>query len=66
MRLLDSTQYEKHAIQHKIPYKLALKYYWTQLVGTCTAWFLYDVIIYPFNLLAPTLVAGFSTNADIL
>ncbi|KAJ5128175.1 hypothetical protein N7448_008954 [Penicillium atrosanguineum] len=66
MRLLDSTQYDKHAIQHKIPYKLALKYYWKPLIGTCTAWFLYDVIIYPFNLLAPTLVAGFSSNTSLL
>lgn len=38
MRLLDSTQYDKHAIQHKIPYKLTLKYYWKPLIGTCTAW----------------------------
>ncbi|KAJ5245804.1 metabolite transport [Penicillium chermesinum] len=55
MRLFDSTQYDKHAIQRKVPYKLALKYYWKPLIGACTAWFLYDVIIYPFNLLAPTL-----------
>ncbi|KAJ6144105.1 metabolite transport [Penicillium chermesinum] len=66
MRLFDSTQYDKHAIQRKVPYKLALKYYWKPLIGACTAWFLYDVIIYPFNLLAPTLVAGFSSNSTLL
>ena len=62
MRLTDSTQYQKHAIQHDIPYKLALKYYWKPLLGCCSAWFLYDVVIYPFNLLAPTLVAGITSK----
>ncbi|KAF5985509.1 glycerophosphoinositol transporter [Fusarium bulbicola] len=52
----------RHAIQHKIPYKLAIKYYWKPLLGCCSAWFLYDAVVYPFNLLAPTLVAGFSNN----
>ncbi|KAH7025057.1 major facilitator superfamily domain-containing protein [Microdochium trichocladiopsis] len=58
MRLADSEQYKKHAIQHKVPYKLALKFYWKPLLGCCSAWFLYDFVVYPFNLLAPTLVAG--------
>ncbi|PNP85045.1 hypothetical protein FNYG_01570 [Fusarium nygamai] len=62
LRLMDSTQYKKHAIQHKIPYKLAIKYYWKPLLGCCSAWFIYDAVVYPFNLLAPTLVAGFSNN----
>ncbi|EXA32631.1 hypothetical protein NW761_012471 [Fusarium oxysporum] len=65
LRLMDSTQYKKHAIQHKIPYKLAIKYYWKPLLGCCSAWFLYDAVVYPFNLLAPTLVAGFSNNQTI-
>ncbi|KAF5677118.1 glycerophosphoinositol transporter [Fusarium circinatum] len=62
LRLTDSTQYQRHAIQQKIPYKLAIKYYWKPLLGCCSAWFLYDAVVYPFNLLAPTLVAGFSNN----
>ncbi|RDW67025.1 hypothetical protein BP5796_09774 [Coleophoma crateriformis] len=66
MRLLDSTQYRKHAIQHKIPYKLALRMYWKPLLGCCSAWFLYDFVVYPFNLLAPTLVKGFSSNQTLL
>lgn len=66
MRLIDSTQYRKHAIQHKIPYKLALRMYWKPLLGCCGAWFLYDFVVYPFNLLAPTLVTGFSKNQTLL
>jgi MFS family permease len=62
MRLSDSSQYERHAIQKNIPYKLALKLYWKPLLGCCGAWFLYDAVIYPFNLLGPTFVAGFSGN----
>lgn len=41
---------------------LAIKFYWKPLLGCCSAWFLYDAVVYPFNLLAPTLVAGFSDN----
>jgi MFS family permease len=66
MRLTDSKQYQKHAIQKNIPYKLALKYYWKPLLGCCSAWFLYDVVIYPFNLLAPTLVTGFTNGRATL
>lgn len=65
MRLVDSSQYAKHAIQKNIPYKLALKLYWKPLLGCCTAWFLYDAVVYPFNLLAPTLVAGFSSSQSM-
>lgn len=66
MRLIDSSQYQKHAIQHKVPYKLALEMYWKPLLGCCGAWFLYDFVVYPFNLLAPTLVKGFSSNQTLI
>ncbi|KAJ4328738.1 hypothetical protein N0V84_000741 [Fusarium piperis] len=62
LRLVDSTQYNRHAIKQKVPYMLAIKFYWKPLLGCCSAWFLYDAVVYPFNLLAPTLVAGFSDN----
>lgn len=66
MRLADSKQYQKHAIQNNVPYMLALKLYWKPLLGCCTAWFLYDAVVYPFNLLAPTLVSGFSAKQTML
>ncbi|KAI8288341.1 hypothetical protein K4K60_011133 [Colletotrichum sp. SAR11_57] len=66
MRLVDSQQYKKHAIQKNIPYKLALKFYWKPLLGCCSAWFLYDAVVYPFNLLAPTLVSGFSSQQTMI
>ncbi|OLN96123.1 putative metabolite transport protein GIT1 [Colletotrichum chlorophyti] len=66
MRLVDSQQYKKHAIQQNIPYRLAIKFYWKALLGCCSAWFLYDAVVYPFNLLAPTLVSGFSSQQTML
>ena len=37
MRLLSSVQYQKHAIKHNIPYKLAIRRYWKPLLGCCGA-----------------------------
>lgn len=65
-RLTDSDQYRKHAIKRNIPYLLALKLYWKPLLGCSLAWFFYDAVVYPFNLLAPTLVAGLSTEQTLL
>ena len=39
LRMVNSTQYRKHAIKHNIPYMLALKRYWKPMVGTSLAWF---------------------------
>ncbi|KAG9524487.1 major facilitator superfamily transporter, partial [Aureobasidium melanogenum] len=66
MRLLDSKQYQKHAIKKNYPYKLALRMYWRPLLTCCTAWFLYDFVVYPFNFLAPVLVKGFSNHQTML
>ncbi|KAJ7484338.1 major facilitator superfamily domain-containing protein [Mycena latifolia] len=66
MRLVNSTQYTKHAIHRKFPYKLAIRRYWKALLGCCGAWFLYDFIVYPFNLLAPEIVSGFSSSTSLV
>lgn len=65
-RLADSPQYRKHAIKKNIPYLLALKLYWKPLLGCSSAWFLYDAVVYPFNLLAPALVAGLTKDQTLL
>ncbi|WVW85152.1 hypothetical protein I302_107190 [Kwoniella bestiolae CBS 10118] len=67
IRSVDSTLYKKHGIaKQPFPYKLALKRYWRPLFGCSFAWFMYDTVIYPFNLLAPTLAAGFDKDATLL
>lgn len=53
-------------MRSKVPYKLALRLYWKPLLGCCAAWFLYDFVIYPFNLLAPTLVSGFAKHQTLV
>ncbi|KAK4688669.1 hypothetical protein P7C73_g1427, partial [Tremellales sp. Uapishka_1] len=66
MRMINSTQYAKHAVQgRKFPYKLAIRRYWKPLLGCSLTWFLYDAVVYPFNLLAPTIVAGFGTHQTL-
>lgn len=38
IRLIESTQYRKHAIKRKIPYWLVIKRYWKPMLGTSLAW----------------------------
>ncbi|WVQ83288.1 hypothetical protein IAT38_005427 [Cryptococcus sp. DSM 104549] len=68
MRMVDSSLYRKHAITRKakFPYRLAFKRYWKPLLGCSLIWFLYDAVAYPFNLLAPTIAAGFKDNQTLL
>lgn len=44
IRMIDSTQYRKHAMKKKIPYGLVLKRYWKPMLGTSLAWFMYDFV----------------------
>jgi MFS family permease len=53
-------------MKRKILYILAPKLYWRPLLGCCLAWFLYDFVVYPFNLLAPTLVSGFASHQTLV
>lgn len=72
IRMINSTQYRKHAIKSKYPYWLVLKRYWKPMLGTCTysplvvhavtdlaalAWFCYDFVTYPFGLFSSTIVS---------
>lgn len=45
LRMIDSTQYSKHAIKENVPYLLVLKRYWKPMIGTCMAWFMYDFVV---------------------
>lgn len=40
MRMIDSTQYRKHAMKRKIPYGLVIKRYWKPMLGCSLAWFM--------------------------
>jgi MFS family permease len=45
LRLINSTQYRKHAMKQSIPYGLVLKRYWKPMLGTSLAWFFYDFVV---------------------
>lgn len=45
LRLVESSQYRKHAIKQNIPYLLVLKRYWKPMLGTSLAWFCYDWVV---------------------
>ncbi|KAK5037266.1 hypothetical protein LTR13_005072 [Exophiala sideris] len=43
IRMIESTQYRKHAIKQTLPYWLIIKRYWKPMLGTSLAWFCYDL-----------------------
>lgn len=45
LRLINSTQYRKHAMKKKTPYWLVIKRYWKPMIGTSLAWFMYDFVV---------------------
>ncbi|KAF8875689.1 major facilitator superfamily domain-containing protein [Mucidula mucida] len=65
MRLVNSTQYQKHAIQRKFPLKLACVLA-SRPSNALLILLRSDVVVYPFNLLAPTIVSGFSDSNTLL
>jgi len=42
IRMINSSQFRKHAMKKQIPYKLVLRRYWKPMVGMCLAWFVSD------------------------
>lgn len=45
LRLVNSTQYQKHAMKQHIPYVLVVKRYWRPILGTSLSWFMYDFVV---------------------
>ncbi|KAH8424034.1 uncharacterized protein LDX57_001789 [Aspergillus melleus] len=57
IRMINSTQYRKHAIKSQYPYWLILKRYWKPMLGTSLAWFFYDFVTYPFGIFSSTIIS---------
>lgn len=34
-RMINSTQYRKHAIKRNVPYRQAIRWYWKPMLGSC-------------------------------
>ncbi|KAJ5351022.1 hypothetical protein N7541_008749 [Penicillium brevicompactum] len=62
IRMINSTQYRKHAIKSNYPYWLVLRRYWKPMLGTSLAWFCYDFVTYPFGLFSSTIIAQLNPN----
>ncbi|KIM32935.1 hypothetical protein M408DRAFT_20266 [Serendipita vermifera MAFF 305830] len=57
LRMENPESYKRHSMKHaRIPYLLILKRYWRELAAISAAWFLYDIIAYPFGLFSSTVV----------
>ena len=66
LRMIDSTQYRKHAMKRKIPYGLVLKRYWKPMLGTSLAWFMYDFVTYPFGIFSSTIISQLNPNNTLV
>ena len=68
IRMLNSVLYRRGAIKRNVPYKLVLRYYWKNLIGTCGAWFLYDFVTFPNGVFSGTIIASVipSTTKDVI
>ncbi|KAL2789366.1 MFS general substrate transporter [Aspergillus keveii] len=62
IRMINSTQYRKHAIKSSYPCRLVLKRYWKPMLGTSLAWFCYDFVTYPFGLFSSTIISQLNPN----
>ena len=58
LKISSSELYKQNAIKRKVPYWLALKYYWPRLLGTCGCWFLYDFVTFPNGIFAAGIISS--------
>src|ERR1700761_5600972 len=66
LRLVNSTQYRKHAMKTQIPYWLVIKRYWKPMIGTSLAWFFYDFVTYPFGIFGSTIISTLNPNDTLV
>ncbi|KAF7718406.1 MFS-type General substrate transporter [Penicillium ucsense] len=65
IRMLNSALYRRGAIKRHVPYRLVLRYYWKDLIGTCGAWFLYDFVTFPNGVFSGTIISNVVGNGTI-
>ncbi|KIV76845.1 hypothetical protein PV11_08700 [Exophiala sideris] len=66
IRMIESTQYRKHAIKKTLPYWLIIKRYWKPILGTSLAWFCYDFVTYPFGIFSSTIIGQLNPNNTLI
>ncbi|KAF4452367.1 GIT1-Glycerophosphoinositol transporter also able to mediate low-affinity phosphate transport [Fusarium austroafricanum] len=58
IRMLNLKLYQRGVIKRRIPYSLAIRYYWKTLIGTRGAWFLYDFVTFSNGVFSNTILAS--------
>ncbi|KAG7661112.1 GIT1 [[Candida] subhashii] len=58
MKMVTSELYTKSAIKARVPYWLAIKFYWRRLIGTMVAWFLYDFVTFPNGIFSAGIISN--------
>ncbi|OQU97322.1 hypothetical protein CLAIMM_03268 [Cladophialophora immunda] len=66
IRMVESTQYRKHAIKRNVPYWLIIKRYWKPMVGTSLGWFMYDFVTYPFGIFSSTIIGQLNPKNTLI
>jgi len=63
----EPTRYKKDSMKRaKIPYKLVFKRYWVSLSAVSAIWFLFDFIVYPFDIYSTTILNNITGGNDSL
>ncbi|KAK5688638.1 hypothetical protein LTS10_000616 [Elasticomyces elasticus] len=66
IRMIESTQFRKHAMKQSIPYMLVLRRYWRPMLGTSLAWFMYDFVTYPFGIFSSSIISSLNPNDTLV
>ncbi|KAJ3575504.1 hypothetical protein NP233_g1045 [Leucocoprinus birnbaumii] len=63
----EPTRYKKDSMKRaRIPYKLVIKRYWVSLTAVSVIWFIYDFIVYPFDIYSTTILNNITGGSDSL
>lgn len=65
-KMLNSKLYRAGAIRRNVPYWLAIKRYWPRLLGTCGAWFLYDMVAFSNGAFSGSIIATILDKPTLL
>ncbi|EJT97054.1 MFS general substrate transporter [Dacryopinax primogenitus] len=66
LRMVESARYARDSMKRaRMPYGLAIRRYWRNLLAICLTWFIYDFITYPFGIYSSSVVNTIQANQDL-
>lgn len=63
---MSSAERRNSARKTILPYHLAFKRYWRPLLGSASAWFIYNYVAYPFGLFSSTISANVNAGDSLI